>query len=316
MRKTFFGDMVFYQNTGVFERLSVLNTTDLIKIFETIYSLEIALPGFNDDRNLFMTHLNKVLEGTVFSDQRAQIALGIAESFDRLTTFDRTFLLSVMHKPDFFEKHFLIKNREKLDDVITKHGGAILSLAHAGPHIILINLLSKLINGLAITAAGYMPDDFYEAGMGFLRLNGFDNVELLKFSDNFFETCLENLKRNRILILYPEYSRSQQRAGATTSFLGKTVNMPLGSSRLSYHSGKPILPAFIRKVSDYTFELEFGDIILPSADDLLESHSLKTKEVFKFIEEKIIASPQDWEGWQYYEFMAKHVGQDVVERKK
>lgn len=316
MRKSFFGDLIFYQNTGLFERLSALNTLDLIKIYENIYSLEMSLPDFQDDKSLFLGHLNKVLEGTYFSDRKSEVSQKIAESFDRLITFDRTFLLSVMHKADFFEKHFIIKNREKLDEVINVHGGAVLSLAHAGPHIILIHLLSKLINGLPITAAGHMPDDLHDGAMRFVRMNGFENVELVRFGDNFFESCLENLKRNRILILYPEYSRSQQRAGATTNFLGKTVNMPLGTSRLSHHSGKPILPAYISKISDYAFELEFGDIILPADDDLLESHSLKTRDVFKFVEQKIIASPQDWEGWQYYEFMAKHVGQDVVERNK
>jgi len=307
---------MYYQNVGFFEKLGTLPIKEIIEIFEKIYAAEMLMPDAQKDKDFLAAQLNKVLEGTIFAEKKAETIKAISESFDRLVTFDRTFLLTIMNKPEFFEEYFIIKNSQKLEEIVKKYNGAVITLAHAGPHIVLINFLSKLNSMFHVSAAGHMPDDLFIGGNNFLALNGFTEAQLLRFGDNFFETCLENLKRDRILLLYPEYSRSHQRAGATTSFLGKTVNMPLGSSRLSHHSGKPILPAFIRKVSNYRFELEFGETILPPENDEFETHIAATAKVFKFVEDHIIANPQDWEGWQYYEFMTKHVGQDVVEKKK
>lgn len=312
MRTSFFGDIEFYKNFNHFESFKNFSQEDIIEIYEKIYSAELKNNNVSMMQAETSKYMEKVLLNSIFKDEAKELSKKIVKEHDRLTTIDRTFLLTIMQKDYFFDKNFKIKNLNVLLDAYDNFGGCVLSLGHAGPHIILILILAQLNKNLRITAAGYMPDVLVDNAFKYIDHLEFNSLELLPFSKSFFDDCFKVLNEG-ILIAYPEYSRSKKRFGKTTEFLGQEVNMPLGASRLSHKAKKPIVCAYIHKHDNYHYELEFSELIKPSEDDDFELHAQNTRKIFSFLESRIISNPSNWEGWQYFEFMGKHVGENKGE---
>jgi KDO2-lipid IV(A) lauroyltransferase len=105
--------------------------------------------------------------------------------------------------------------------------------------------------------------------------------------------CLEALRRNELVCLVGD--RDLTGTGIEIDYFGRPAKFPVGPARLCLATGAPIVPAFMIRQPDNTFELIFEDPIHPREDgDRNELVSELTSAYARVCEKYVGAYPEQF----------------------
>ena len=296
---SFFFTEFFYRNFEVLSYFNRFDSGQIERLLTTIYEAEIELPEAQDEvaeKTLFFKDI--LLEVPVFAARADELSKKMANYYFRMFYLEHLFIALTISKPDFFTKYVTVTGFEKVEKIYAEEGSCIFSLYHIGPHLIAPFIMSKL--GCKISGGGGVTDDYLAGCMAIEKLHSIPHCDVIQFTDNFKDKCVEYLTQGRGITLYPEYSRSQRKGHLTTDFLGTNVHVPTGIGRLAMSFKQKIVSVAFIPNGNFKYELRFGEVFAPENSDEIDQCMLK---VFKNLEEIIKVRPEIWEGWQWYELM-------------
>jgi len=200
---------------------------------------------------------------------------------------------------DFFrfekiDKKFLAENvkvtgMENLDEALKRGKGAIALSAHIGNYELggaVISLLGYKFNAVALDHDNKLINDFF---IGQRARTGVQVISLRSA----LRSCFEALGRGEVLALLGDRDFSNR--GIVTDFFGKKTMIPKGPAAFSVKIGVPIVPGFLLRMPDDTFELRFDKPISYSTTGDREADEKKVTDLcIKVIEDYIRRYPSQW----------------------
>ncbi|MFA5338744.1 MAG: lysophospholipid acyltransferase family protein [Candidatus Omnitrophota bacterium] len=200
---------------------------------------------------------------------------------------------------DFFrfekvDKKFLaekvkVTGRENLDQSLKEGKGVIALSAHIGNYELggaVISLLGYRFNAVALDHDNKLINDFF---IGQRARTGVQVISLRSA----LRSCFEALDRGEVLALLGDRDFSNH--GIVTNFFGKRTMIPKGPAAFSVKIGVPIVPGFLLRMPDDTFELIFDRPISYRAIGNREADEKKvTGLCVKVIEDYIRRYPSQW----------------------
>lgn len=200
---------------------------------------------------------------------------------------------------DFFrfekiDKKFLAGNvkvtgRENLDEALKKGKGAIALSAHIGNYELggaVISLLGYRFNAVALDHDNKLINDFF---IGQRARTGVQVISLKSVLRN----CFNALAKGEVLALLGDRDFSNH--GIVTDFFGKKTMLPKGPAAFSLKTGAPIVPGFLLRMPDDTFELMFDKPISYRATGDREADEKEvTGLCVKVMEDYIRRYPSQW----------------------
>ncbi|MDD5072991.1 MAG: lysophospholipid acyltransferase family protein [Candidatus Omnitrophica bacterium] len=200
---------------------------------------------------------------------------------------------------DFFrfekvDKRFLaekvkVMGRENLDGALKMGKGVIALSAHIGNYELggaVISLLGYRLNVVALDHDNKLINDFF---IGQRARTGVQVISVKSVLRN----CFEALKKGEVLALLGD--RDFSKHGIITGFFGKKTLIPKGPAAFSVKTGAPIVPGFLFRMPDDTFELRFDKPISYRATGDREADEKEvTGLCVKVIEDYIRRYPSQW----------------------
>ena len=251
-------------------------------------------------RDELEAHLSSV---DVFDQGPSELAARIASGFFRMFYLEQTLLTLSAGRADFFEDIVEVRGLDRIKAIAAEDGGVQFALAHHGPHFLVHLLLAKL--GIECSVGGAMTNEFGDGHRVWAdRLNiPLADVEAVDFSDNFGRAMAALVASGKSLTLYPEYSRSKRLGRHTTTFLGQTVHLPTGVARLAKMTQRRLVGVRMVRLAPYRYRIEFGPALSVGTADDQWGVPEAAAEILRFVEEAVIAEPENWEGWRYFRIM-------------
>ena len=200
---------------------------------------------------------------------------------------------------DFFrfekiDKRFLsekvkVVGRENLDEALKRGKGVIALSAHSGNYELggaVISLLGYRLNVVALDHDNKLINDFF---IGQRARTGVQVISLKAA----LRSCFEALDRCEVLALLGDRDFSNH--GIVTDFFGKKTMIPKGPAAFSVKTGAPIVPGFLLRMPDDTFELRFDKPVSYRATGDRETDEKEvTGLCVKVIEDYIRRYPSQW----------------------
>lgn len=207
------------------------------------------------------------------------------------------YLIEFFQMKEIVDDHFIktkvnIKGTEYLDDVLAKGKGGIVVTAHIGNWelgAVLISVLGYPIMAVALPHKERPVNDLFNhqreaKGVTVVPTN----VALRR--------CIEQLKSNKLIALVADRDFSTN--GIVMDFLGQKALVPKGAAMFSWKSGAPIIPIFLIRNGDGTFNFSCHEPIYPPREDTSKNEEEIISGIMRryitVIEEQIRAHPSQW----------------------
>ncbi|MCK5557064.1 MAG: hypothetical protein KAJ01_01715 [Candidatus Hydrogenedentes bacterium] len=157
----------------------------------------------------------------------------------------------------FLENRVRIRGKEKLDEARSHGKGVIAVSAH---------LSNCELGGVKLVDVGYpvtgvaLEHERESVNRLFTKQRALKGIKAYSLTRG-GRQCLEALRRNELVCLVGD--RDITGTGIEIEYFGKPTKFPVGPARLSLATGAPILPTFVIRQPDNTFDLIFEDPIHP-----------------------------------------------------
>lgn len=193
---------------------------------------------------------------------------------------------------DFLKKNVRTHNLEYVEEV-KRHGkGGILLTAHLGNWEMGGVILSYLGHPLMAVA---LPHKERPVNDLFNQQREDKGITIVPISQA-IRRCMETIKANGLVALVAD--RDFNMHGETLDFLGKKAIVPRGPAVLSLRTGAPLIPAFLIRQDNGTFDLFVNKPIYPPADKIGEDNQENIialiKSYLPVIEKFIRQYPSQW----------------------
>jgi lauroyl/myristoyl acyltransferase len=193
---------------------------------------------------------------------------------------------------------------------LAAEGSVIFALPHMGPHF-LVHLLLPML-GLGAFGAGKVSAELVSGLREVADLHQIqvDEVDGVDFTADFKQVLASLLWRGSSIALYPEYSRSSRRGGATVPFLGRLVHAPTGIARLSQAFGRAVVFVHLRREGPFRYRLVLD---APREAPVDEAGVIAlTGALFARTEDAVRRDPGSWQGWRFLDVMSNNGVQAVL----
>jgi len=189
----------------------------------------------------------------------------------------------------FVDKNVKVAGRENLDEALKRGKGVIALTAHLGNYELggaVISLLGYKFNAVALNHKEKEVNDLF---IGQRRRAGVNVIPL----GAAVKKCYEALRRGEIVALVGD--RDFTPHGLKTEFFGKDAMIPRGPAAFYLKAGAAIVPGFLIRMPDDTFELKFEKAVsyIPTGDGAIDEQKV-TGMCLKVIEEYISRYPSQW----------------------
>ncbi len=189
----------------------------------------------------------------------------------------------------FLAENVKVTGRENLDEALKGGKGVIALSAHIGNYELggaVISLIGYKFNAVALDHDNKLINDFF---IGQRTRTGVQVISLRSA----LRSCFEALSKGEVLALLGDRDFSNH--GIVTDFFGKRTMIPKGPAAFSVKIGAPIVPGFLLRMPDDTFELRFDKPISYRATGNREADEKKILRLcVKVIEDYIRRYPSQW----------------------
>ena len=189
----------------------------------------------------------------------------------------------------FVDKKIKVVGRENLDEALRKGKGVITLSAHIGNYELggaAISLLGYKFNAVALNHDDKKVNDFFVGQRVRTGVNVIPMGSALK-------KCYNALRGGQVLALLGDRDFSPN--GITTGFFGRKALLPRGPAAFYLKTGALIVPGFLIRMPDDSFELRFEKRIAyePTGDEAADEKNV-TDLFLKVIERYIRDYPTQW----------------------
>jgi len=202
------------------------------------------------------------------------------------------FLMNEQVDQEFIAKKVHVKGQAHLDRVLERGQGGVLVTAHIGNWELGGVLLSVM--GYPITAVA-LPHKERPVNDLFNRQREAKGVSVIPTSVA-LRRCIQQLRNNKLIALAADRDFGEH--GLPMDFLGRTAMIPKGPAMFSLKTGAPIVPIFLTRNSDSTYNLTFYEpIIPPDRNSSAGGEGVVMDIIKKYIpamEEQIRMNPSQW----------------------
>lgn len=190
---------------------------------------------------------------------------------------------------EYIDKNVRIIGRDNLDAAIQRKRGVIMLAAHIGNYELggaVVSLLGYPFNAVALDHKSKLVNNF------FIRQRQTANINVIPLGMA-LKRCYACLKNGEALALLGD--RDFFNHGIKMKFFGKDSMIPKGAAALSIRTGAVIIPTFLVRMPDDTFELTFDRPVTCSASgDTDEDTRSIMKSCVEIIEGYIKKYPSQW----------------------
>ena len=207
------------------------------------------------------------------------------------------YLIEFFQMNRMLDDHF-VKNRvhkrglEHLDKVLAEGKGGIVITAHIGNWELGAVLLSVLGYPLMVVA---LPHKERPVNDLFNQRREGKGVTVVP-TNTALRRCIQQLKENKFIALVADRDFSAN--GMEMDFLGRKAQIPKGAAVFSLKTGAPIIPVFLIRNNDGTFDLSCHKPIYPSLQKESDVNDTVVAGVMcrylSVIEDQIRSFPSQW----------------------
>lgn len=271
-------------------------------MYKTAQSLALSLPlraGYaiaafianlqylfsSKDRRIVSGNLRAIFPSKTESEIRGltrQVFVNFAKYLTDFLRFERL-------DRKFIDENVKVVGRENLDGALRKGKGVITVTAHLGNYEfggVVISLLGYKFNVVALSHKEKKVNDLF---VGQRTRAGINVIPL----GSALKKCYEALKRGEVLALVGDRDFSPN--GVNAKFFGKEALLPRGPAAFYLKTGAQIVPGFLIRMPDDTFELRFERAI---SCDITGDEAVDEKRVtelcLKVIEDYVRRYPSQW----------------------
>jgi KDO2-lipid IV(A) lauroyltransferase len=200
---------------------------------------------------------------------------------------------------DEIQKYVKVKGLHNMQDAFKKKNGVIGLTAHIGNWELCGFITSHF--GFNVNAVALSHENT-KINRLFVNQRLAKGINVIPVGSS-FNKYLEVLRKNQLIALVGDRLTSD--AGIEVDFFGKQTVIPKGPAVLSLRTGAPIVPAFMIRNSDDTFNCIFEEPIDPlefknQSGDEIRSLS---EQIVSIMEKHIRENPAQW--FLFYDFWAK-----------
>jgi Kdo2-lipid IVA lauroyltransferase/acyltransferase len=189
----------------------------------------------------------------------------------------------------FLEEKIKVVGRDNLDNALKEGRGVIALTAHIGNYELggaVISLLGYRFNAVALDHKNKSVNDFF---IGQRARTGVKVIPL----GSALRKCYEALNKGEVLALVGDRDFSNH--GIVTEFFGRKSLIPKGPAAFYTRTGASIVPGFLIRMPDDTFELRFEkSISYKMTGDMEVDEKRVTDLCVKAIEDYIKRYPSQW----------------------
>lgn len=234
-------------------------------------------------------NLTRNLEIVLGTGDKRVIKAHIKNIFRNFAKYLTDFLRFSKIDAEYIKKNITIKHRENLDAALANGRGAILLSAHIGNWELGAAITSNLgypLNVLVLDHKDRRVNDF------FVEQRSACNVNVISLSGQ-LKQCFRVLKKNELLGIAGDRDFTQ--SGVKGDFFGQTAILPKGAAAISLRTGAPVVPTFLIRKADDTFEFTFeSPIKVENTGDKEANMRYIMKKSFSAIEKYIKRYPDQW----------------------
>jgi len=202
------------------------------------------------------------------------------------------FRMRKMVTPEFIEQRIRLHNIQYMNEVKARHRGGIFLTAHLGNWELGGAVIASLGHKMMAVALAHKERPVNDL---FNQQREDQGIMVVPVSQA-IRRCMETLKNNGLVALVGD--RDFNLHGELLDFLGRKAIIPRGPAVLSLRSGAPIIPVFLTREQDGTFDLHICEPIYPPEDkighDNAEAMLNMIKQYLSVIESFIRKYPDQW----------------------
>jgi len=189
----------------------------------------------------------------------------------------------------FLSEKVKVVGKENLDNALKGNKGVIALTAHIGNYELggaVISLLGYRFNAVALDHKDKLVNSF------FIGQRVRTGVKVIPLSST-LRKCYEALRKGEVVALVGDRDFSNH--GIVTEFFGKKALIPRGPAAFYVKTGASIVPGFLIRTSDDTFELRFEPPISYRATGNVETDEKNVTDLcVEVIEDYIKRYPSQW----------------------
>ncbi len=190
---------------------------------------------------------------------------------------------------EYIEKYIKVVGRENLDSALHEGKGVIALTAHIGNYELggaVISLLGYNFNAVALNHKSKQVNEF------FIGQRSRTGVKVIPLGST-LRRCYEALRKGEVVALVGDRDFSNH--GIITEFFGKKSMIPKGPAAFYVKAGAAIVPGFLIRMPDDTFELRFErQISCRLTGDTAADEKKVTDLCIDAIEDYIKKYPSQW----------------------
>lgn len=199
---------------------------------------------------------------------------------------------------NYIESNVKIVGKDNLDEALKRGKGVIALTAHIGNYELggaIVALLDYPLNAVALDHKNKLVNNFFVRQRQIVKIKVISMGAALK-------RCYECLTKGEMLALLGDRDFSNR--GVRLKFFGRDSLIPRGPAVLRLRTGASILPVFIVRLPDDTFQLSFERPISysPTGDFEYDVRQV-TERCIGVIEEYVRRYPSQW--FMFARFWAK-----------
>lgn len=189
----------------------------------------------------------------------------------------------------FVDEKIKVVGRENLDSALKQEKGVVALTAHLGNYELggaVISLIGYRFNAVALSHKSRLVNDF------FIGQRSRAGVKVIPLGSA-LRKCYEALNKGEMLALVGDRDFSNH--GLVIEFFGRKALIPKGPAAFYVRAGVPIVPGFLIRMPDNTFELRFEKEISYTMTGNVETDEKKVTELcIGVVEDYIRRYPSQW----------------------
>jgi len=237
------------------------------------------------DREIVLDNLRAVLK----TDDNATLRRIAKEVFVNFAKYLVDFFRFSKLTTGYIERNVKIIGKDNLDEALKNGKGVITLTAHIGNYELggaIVAALGYPFNAVALGHKNKLVNNFFITQRRIAKINVISMGAALR-------KCYECLKRGEILALLGDRNFSEH--GIQLKFFDRDCSFPKGPATLSLRTGASIVPTFITRLPDDTFQFVFEKPIFYSLTGNFEDDMQRiTKSYINIIEEYVTKHPSQW----------------------
>jgi len=189
----------------------------------------------------------------------------------------------------FLSEKIKVVGRDNLDDALKEGKGVIALSAHLGNWELGGLILSRFRHPMVAVVLKHQNKQINDF---FTRRRSIGNLKPVEIGIS-LRNCYDTLKNNGLMAILGDRDFSNK--GFAIEFFGRSTQVPKGPAVFSYRMGSCIVPSFMVRMEDDTFQFTLERPIFP---DMNESEELQIKRLIKeyssVIESYVRRYPSQW----------------------